>query len=92
MDPLDVEALGRDFAAGDSDAMRGAYERFSPLVFTWRAAYLRRRRGLGCGALLREETCPESSLSIDTLIEEPFLDSPVGICLPLLGTLRAPIH
>lgn len=34
MDPLDVEALGRDFAAGDADAMRAAYERFSPLVFT----------------------------------------------------------
>lgn len=34
MDPLDTKELGRDFAAGDPEAMRAAYERFSPLVFT----------------------------------------------------------
>lgn len=34
MDSQDVEALSRAFADGDPEAMRGAYDRFSPLVFT----------------------------------------------------------
>ncbi|MDO5744502.1 MAG: sigma-70 family RNA polymerase sigma factor [Micrococcaceae bacterium] len=34
MDTHDVEALGRAFSAGEPEAMRGAYEKFSPLVFT----------------------------------------------------------
>ena len=34
MDSQDVGALGRAFCAGDPEAMRGVYERFSPLVFT----------------------------------------------------------
>lgn len=34
MDTHDVEALGRAFSSGEPEAMLGAYERFSPLVFT----------------------------------------------------------
>ncbi|GAA4374416.1 RNA polymerase sigma factor [Paeniglutamicibacter cryotolerans] len=34
MDPEDVEALGRSFAAGEPEAMRTTYQRFAPLVFT----------------------------------------------------------
>lgn len=34
MEQQDLEALGRTFAAGDPEALRGAYERFAPLVFT----------------------------------------------------------